>query len=245
MISPKILATVVWMIFGNSKNEVNEQVKTDGTAQEKRKTTQEMSIEKYSMSFTSGGLLYQESLKVAELYFEMGDWNEIRDTVVEKNLLQAKTLNSLKRIFREVCSRLKTLHTRELQLLVNGSNQEQAYLLWIAVCRRYKFIKDFATEVIKERFLTLRTNLSYEDYDAFFNAKAQWHEDLEKITPTTRMKLRQVLFKMLREAGLLSAGNTITPAMLTPGMLSIMGQNAYQDLSVFPVVESELKGLVP
>lgn len=202
-----------------------------------------MKTEKYSMSFTTGGLFHQESVKVAALYLDVGDWKKVRDEIIGKNILQTRTISSLKRICKEILSRLKTLDSSELELLVNGSNQEQAYLLWLAVCRRYKFISDFAIEVVKERFLTLRSDLNHEDFNAFFNAKAQWHDGLEKITTATKMKLRQVLFKMLREAGLLTAKNIITPAMLPPRMVRIIGRNAYQDLSVFPVTESELKDL--
>ncbi len=163
-----------------------------------------MNTEKYSMSFTTGALFHQESVKLARLYLEKGDWNEVRDEVIARNLLQARTTNSAKRICREICSRLKCLNRDELELLVEGNHQEQAYLLWLAVCRRYHFIYDFSAEVIRERFLTLRYDLSYEDYDAFFNAKMEWHEELEKITTATRNKLRQVMFKMLRETELLN-----------------------------------------
>lgn len=195
------------------------------------------------MSFTAGGLFHQESVNVAALYLEVRDWNKVRDEVIGRNILQARTITTLKRICREICSRLKTLDSSELQLVVQGSSQEQGYLLWLAVCRRYAFIRDFAMEVIRDRFLTLRNDLNYEDYDAFFNAKAEWHDELEKITAATGLKLRQVLFRMLNEADLLGSGNTISPAMLTPRMVSIIARHAYQDLFVFPMAESELKGL--
>jgi hypothetical protein len=203
-----------------------------------------MKTEKYNMAFTTGGLFHQESVKIAALFFETGDWKKARDEVMEKNILQVRTMSSAKRIYREICSRLRTLHPSELELLINGSNQEQAYLLWLAVCRHYRFIRDFAIEVIRERFLSLRRDLNKEDYDSFFNTKAHWHLELEKITPATHKKLRQVLFKILREADLLAADNTINTAMLGPRMVSIVARHAHQDFSVFPFAESELKELV-
>ncbi|MGA2937487.1 MAG: DUF1819 family protein [Syntrophobacteraceae bacterium] len=203
-----------------------------------------MKTGKYNMSFTTGGLFHQESVKIAALYFETGDWDKVRHEVMEKNILQVRTLSSSKRICREICFRLRTLHPSELKLLISGASQEQAYLLWLAVCRHYRFIRDFAIEVIRERFLTLRRDLNNEDYDAFFNAKAHWHQELEKITPATHKKLRQVLFRILREADLVAADNTINAAMLTPRLVNVIGGHAYQDFSVFPVAESELKELV-
>jgi hypothetical protein len=36
--------------------------------------------------------------------------------------------------------------------------------------------------------------LTYDDFDAFYAAKAEWEPDLERISETTRKKLRQILF---------------------------------------------------
>ncbi len=139
-----------------------------------------MKIEKYSLSFTSATLLHRESVLVAELYLQMKNWNEIRYRVIAENLLQSRTLNTSKRIYREVSSRLKTSSLEELEFLVNGTFEEQGQSLWIAICRRYKFIGDFSIEVLRERCLSLKYMLTYDDFDAFFNRKAEWHDELEK-----------------------------------------------------------------
>jgi hypothetical protein len=201
-----------------------------------------MKHDRYSMSFTTGSLFYLESVKLAGLYVELNDWNTVRSKVLSENLLQARTQNTLKRVCREIISRLKTLAPREIDLLIHGSSKEQGYLLWIAVCRRYKFIADFAVEIIRERYLSLKTDLHYEDFDAFFNRKSEWHPELDEIQPATRSKLRQVLFKMLREAELLTANNLINVAMLTPKLVETILLNRKQDLLIFPMFESDLKG---
>ena len=163
-----------------------------------------MSRNKYSMSFTVGGLFRGESLRLAALYLDRGNWKVCRDKVIADNLLQARTLNSLKRIYREVSSRLQTLNRDELETLVESSRQDQGYLLWLAVCRRYRFIAEFAVEVLRERYLSLKSDLAYEEFDSFFNRKSEWHLELDQITPATRNKLRQVLYRILREADLLT-----------------------------------------
>ena len=95
-----------------------------------------MSDNRYSMSFTTGGLFHRESVNLTKLYLDLGDWNSVRNKVVEENLLQARTQNTLKRVCSEVVSRLKLLGLGELEFLNQGSHQEQAHLLWLAVCRR-------------------------------------------------------------------------------------------------------------
>lgn len=203
-----------------------------------------MSNDRYSMSFTTGSLFHRESVELAALYLDLGDWHSVRNKVIAENLLQTRTLNTLKRVCREVISRLKTLSPGELEFLVEGSQQEQAYLLWLAVCRRYRFIADFAVEVLRERHITLKADLTHEDFDSFFNRKSEWHLELDEITLATRGKLRQVLFKMLREADLLTANNMIHAALPSPRLLELFHQGSRRDdLSYFPVFESELKGM--
>ena len=202
-----------------------------------------MGSDRYSLSFTTGSLFHHESVELVTLYFDLGDWNAVRTSVIANNVLQTRTLSTLKRICREVISRLRTLSPVELKFLVDGSRQEQVYLLWLAVCRQYRFIADFAIEVLHERYISMKGDLNFDDFDAFFNRKAEWHLELDKITPATRSKLRQVLFKMLREADFLTANNTIHAAMLSPKLLELIHQGNRREILHFPVFESELKGM--
>ena len=196
--------------------------------------------ENYPMSFTSGSLFHLQSVDLAMIFLDLHDWDKVRDQVVSENCLQARTQNTLKRTCSEIISRLKTLNSTELDLLTNGTRQEQGYLLWMAACRRYPFIAEFATEILRERFISLKQDLHHEDFDAFFNNKAEWHPELEKIKPSTRTKLRQVLFKMLREANLLTPDYSINAALLTPTLVEAVASNQPQDLLVFPAFESDL-----
>ncbi len=202
-----------------------------------------MSNGRYSMSFTTGSLLHHESVKLAALYLDLGAWNSVRDKVIAENLLQSRTLNTLKRVYQEIVSRLKTLNQGEIEFLVDANYQEQAYLLWIAVCRRYGFIADFAVEVLRDRYITLKVDLSREDFDSFFDRKAEWRAELSGISPTTQIKLRQVLFKMLREANLLTPKNMINAAMLSPELLDVLSPGKHRDVVYFPVFESDLEGV--
>lgn len=202
-----------------------------------------MSTVRYSMSFTTGGLFHNESLKLIALYLELGDWNAVGIKVCDNNTLQARTISSLKRVCREIISRLKNLSSKEINLFMVLSYQEQRYLLWLAVCRRYCFIGDFAVEVVRERYLSLKTDLSYENFDSFFNRKSEWHTELDEIRPATRHKLRQVLFKMLREADLLTSKNIIIPAVLGSDIIQSIALENRQDFSFLPVFESDLKDI--
>lgn len=196
---------------------------------------------KYSLSFTTGSLFFQESIQLAQLYLNTHDWNRVRDMVIEQNLLQCRTLNTSKRICREIISRLKTLSLAQLDLLVSADHRDQAYLLWLAICRRYQFIADFASEVLRERFVTLKLDVSYDDFESFFNRKAEWHPEFEKIKPVTKTTLRQTLFRMLREADLITAKSTINPVMPSHAVLEAIYLDNPKELLIFPMFEADVK----
>lgn len=192
------------------------------------------------MSFTTGSLFHQESVHLAAIYLELCDWKAVRDRVVEHNLLQTRTLNTLKRTCREIISRLKLLSSNEINFLVEASHQDQGYLLWLAICRRYEFIADFAVEVVRERYVSLKWDLKHEDFDTFFSRKTEWHEELDIIASTTRSKLRQVLFKMLQEADLLSSNNNIIAATPSPRLLETIKLGSGKEVFYFPAFDADL-----
>lgn len=197
---------------------------------------------RYRLSFTAGSLFHLESVALAKLYLDLGDWKSVRDKVFSENLLQTRTLSTLERFCSEVLSRLRTLSQSEIEFLVEGTRQEQSYLLWLAVCRQYKFIADFAVEVLRERFISLKIVLTHDDFDSFFNQKSEWYDELNKVSPKTRIKLRQILFKMLRDADLLTARNIINRALISPKLLELLNHGEKRDLLYFPLFDSDLKG---
>ena len=197
-------------------------------------------IKKYSFSFATRGLLYQDSVSVATLFVEFGNWNQVRDLVVERNLLQTRTQKASVRLCREICSRLKTLREKEINLLVDGMVKDKGYILWLALCRRYKFIRDFAVEVLREKPLNLETELQIEDFEFFFNQKAEKHDELEALKPETKKKGQRTLFKMLREADLLSTKNRIHPALPSTSLINTVFLERQKEALFFPLLESQL-----
>ena len=199
----------------------------------------------YLMSFTAGALLYRESITVSDLYAELADWDAVRMRVIAENRLQTRTVSATKRVYREVSARLQTLTRAEMEILRDGTHAEQGYVLWLAICKRYRLVHDFAIEVVREKYLRLDFELAYEDFDVFYHAKADWHPEVESVEPSTRAKLRQILFRMMREAEILSSQVRILPAILTPRLVAAIQQDLPAHLAIFPVSDAELKGWMP
>lgn len=195
----------------------------------------------YVMSFTAAAMLSLESVRIAKRYEQAHDWSIIRQEGLNENLLQAKSRRTSERLFGEIIARLKTLTVDQLELLTHGSEEDQRHLLWLAICKRYEFIRNFAIEVVRERYLQLGAPLTRSDYESFFTAKAAWHSELEDFGKPTRDKLRQNLFKMIREAGLLSDDGHVIGAFLSPALVRAIVEDSVEHLMIFPVHETDVE----
>jgi len=196
-----------------------------------------MKTKKYSMSFTTGALLYHESVKLAALYISIRQWDKVRAAVVAENIIQARTVNTLNRFTNEIISRLKTLSEQEILFLNDADYAEQKYTLWLSICRRYTFIADFATDIVYGNFFSLKNSVTYDDYTVFFNKKAEWHSELDRIADSTKGKLRQTLFKMMQEANLLDKNNAILPVVPSAAFREILSKAKQNEIMFFPISE--------
>lgn len=192
------------------------------------------SPDRYALSFTSGGLLAREADVVASAYLRERDWHAVRRTITDGNLLQARTTSSNVRVTRETIQRLGVLDDTELELLVESSLTERCHLMWVAACRRYELIGDFAEEVVRERFLLLTPTLGLDDFDRFLTGKSLWHSELDELKDSTRIKLRQNVFRMLHEAGLCSEDGDIVPAVLSGRIHQVLAVRTPSDIRFLP-----------
>ena len=194
--------------------------------------------DRYALSFTSGALLAREAVIAAPLFLEVHDWGLVQEQLHSENLLQARTGSSGFRLAREVTQRLSVLTDPELELLREASPSERGHLMWVAACRRYALIGNFAEEVVRERFLLLTPSLGYDDFDSFVRGKSLWHPELAEVKDSTLRKLRSTVFRMLTEAGLFANGEIVSAA-LSERVREVMDAQLPSDLRYLPAYDSK------
>jgi hypothetical protein len=195
------------------------------------------SNQRYKMSFTSGGLFLNESIAVAALHQHGENWSQTLARALEVGMTSLPKAASNRRALREIVNRLSTLRDEEIRFLTDeAERQDQQYLLWVAACRAYQFVREFAVEVICDRHLSLQLDLPLESFDIFFAAKADWDDGLASISDTTRNKLRQILFRMMREASVISDDHRIQSTYLSNPLRALIETKTPADLAVFPGV---------
>ena len=187
----------------------------------------------YKMSFAVGGLFLNESVEVARLHNPAETWDVTLRRALEEGVTSLPKTVSRRRTLREIVNRISTLNNDELDYLVEGADRrDQQALLWLATCRAYRFVREFAMEVIRERYLSYQLHLPLECFDILLAAKAEWDEGLAGISQMTKAKLRQVLFRIMREADVISGDNQILSAYVSPRLKTLIAENAPQDITL-------------
>jgi len=200
---------------------------------------------KYSFSFTGASALLAETLIVAEEYVRLQDWEKVKVSVQENNLMNKTKQNTSKRMYHELKKRLELLTNEQLNLLVNGSPDESKAMVLLSLLKAYAFFKDFVIEVIRAKYLLYNNIIVSSDYTSFFNTKAITHNELNTITEKTTNKVKQVLFKMLEQVGLINSakdGIIIKPFLSDDSIKAILNDDATL-LAGFLCSDAEIKTL--
>ena len=189
----------------------------------------------YKMSFSTGGLFLNESVEVARLKQPDDDWEATISRALENGATSLPKSVSNRRTLREIVNRISTLTDEEVEFFVNEADRtDRQAILWLATCRAYRFIREFAVEVIRERYLSYQLELPRESFDILFNAKADWDDGLSALSRTTQLKLRQIMFRMMREAGVINEDNRIQTSILSIRLRTLVEEQNPTQLAIFP-----------
>jgi hypothetical protein len=201
-------------------------------------------VQRYTLSFTAASLRPELARIVAESRLRTGDWKSASREILAANALQCRSASSSSRLEIELRHRLSTLTDEQLELLAHATAEDRAALAWLAACKYNRFVFEFAAEVLRDKLAAHDPVLRHSDYEAYLDIKSLSHPELERITPSSKSKIRQVLLKMLVEAGLLNPGEamgTIQRPVLSP----VVGHAAAADsphwLAAFLIPDEEIQ----
>lgn len=195
---------------------------------------------RYLMSFGTGGLFINESITVARLHLPGEEWDITLERAIAGGATTLPKTASNRRSLREICKRVGSLTDEERNFLTNEADRpDQEALLWLSMCRTYRFVREFLLEVIQERYLSFRLDLPLEAFDSFFDAKAEWDDGLTGLSQTTRLKLRQILFRIMREAGIIDKSGQIRQAYLSSRLKGLIYAKNPDEILYFPGLRKE------
>ncbi len=116
-------------------------------------------------------------------------------------------------------------------------------MAWLAVLKHAAMVYDFAAEVLRDKLSAHDPVLRPSDYEAFVHQKSPAHPELIQLTASSKNKIRQVLLRMLLEAGILKEGSAlglIQRPVLPPGQFRVIASDSPHWLAGFLVPDTEI-----
>ena len=197
----------------------------------------------YNLSFTAASLRPELARIVAEYYLESGNWELARDRTLSMNALQCRSASSAIRLERELRQRLETLTHDQVAFLARATSEDRTAIAWLSACKHIRFAFEFAAEVLRDKLVVHDPILRHSDYEAYVETKGLSHPEFVRLTTSSKNKIRQVLLRMLTEAGLLVKGRslgTIQRPTLSPAVLQVISTDSPSWLAGFLVPDTEI-----
>lgn len=200
----------------------------------------------YILSYTSTSLSSFEAEIMANLYQELHDWLSVGNSVVHDNALQKDTLATRRRTFIEIRKRLETLTPEQLSFYSQATSTDIKYLTLLSCFKFYQLIFDFSSQVIRNKLLLFDFQILNSDYESFYDSKRAAFDNLNSISEMTQKKLKQVMFKILEQAGLIDSIKTknIQKPYLCEELIRLIVQDNPKYLAAFLYSDNEIKDYI-
>jgi len=185
---------------------------------------------KYDLAFSGCSLNYIEMVTLVE---------------VSKGIKEASTGGKSTYINRknsELRKRIDKLSLSQIDALLVGDSILQRQLAYLSVCKAYDFIHEFVVEVLREKMIIMDHQLTEGEYLSFFRRKMIHHPELEKLTDTTEKKVKQVMFRILAEAGIIDSAKSkvLQHQILEPQLIGLIREDSPKWFEVFLLNDFEI-----
>lgn len=200
----------------------------------------------YTFSFTGASALIAETLVIAEEYQRLKDWKAVRKSLMDNNLLNKVKQATFTRELQEIKKRLSLLTPDQLEVLIHGGLDDAKSMILLSLAKAYPFLNDFIVEVLRGKYLLFDKVLTETDYTKFFNTKNLSHSELNEITEKTARKVKQRIFTILEQVGLITQtkNGTILKPFLGKRVIEVILEDDASFLTAFLMSNEEIKDLL-
>jgi len=130
--------------------------------------------------------------------------------------------------------------------MVLGNLDDAKAIILLSLVKAYSLVRDFIVEVIRSKYLLFDTVISEIDYIKFINTKSLMHNELTEITEVTAKKVKQVVFKLLEQVGLITQirNGIILKPIISSNVIDVIIEDDPALLYNFLFSNDEIKNLV-
>jgi hypothetical protein len=172
----------------------------------------------YNAQISAGSLLLKESREIATLLLDQTGEVPWRRALVVDNVLQKKSPSSALRMAGLIRNRIGTMDPDFWRLVLDSDREVALQALLAAAIQHSRLLEDFLTMVVKEHFRTFKRQLTLGDWRSFLAECEKRDQAAASWSDTTKKKLRQVIIRILAEAGYLESSRNmqLSPIQIHP-----------------------------
>lgn len=181
----------------------------------------------YKANLTAGSLLVPESRKVADLMIRQVTSDEWKKEIEQKNILQKLNVASSKRIAAYIRSRLEMVSPELWQMIRDGDSVLSTQANFAATIKYCRILGDYLDLVIRDQFRKLEDVLTFALWDEFIRACKQRDAYMEDFPPSTALKMRSAVHKVLVEVGYLKSSHDwhLQKVDIEPELIECLNRN--------------------
>jgi hypothetical protein len=156
---------------------------------------------RYKADITAGALKVPESRVIADLLLR-GVYDEgWAEAIVQKNVLQARSPKTAKRLTLLIRGRLETMGEDLWRLVRDGKGDVATHAVLAAAVKHSRLLADFLDLVVREQYRLFAKALSNKLWDAFLDGCRERDPDMSGWHESTCNRLRSSVFQTLAQAG--------------------------------------------
>ena len=171
---------------------------------------------KYRTTLNKFGLCFQEMKRLNQLVRNEASSEQIKTMIFEENILQQKSFDMQKRIWKEMQIRLTRMDESLSLLIANESTQSAKALVLYNILQVDLLFLDFMRAIYLDKVVTFHQEITKSETARFIEIQIQKDEKAKKWSATTVQKLGATYLRILVEAGILNQKFQIQRVILSP-----------------------------
>jgi hypothetical protein len=156
---------------------------------------------RYKADITAGSLKVPESRVIADLLLRGVNGREWDAAILDQNVLQARTLETAKRLARLIRGRLSLMDADLWRLVRDGSGDVAAHAVLAAAVKHSPLLGDFLDLVVREQYRLFAATLTNKLWDDYLDDCRGRDPEMPIRSESTRKRLRSSVFQILAQAG--------------------------------------------
>ena len=156
---------------------------------------------RYRADITAGSLKVTESRRIADLLLHEVNADGWTDAIVKRNILQARTPATARRLARLIRSRLESMGPDLWKLVRDGKGSVATHAVFAAAVKQSPLLGDFLGIVVGDQYRRFGKTISNKMFADYLDGCRERDPLMPAWTEETQERIRSSVFQMLAQAG--------------------------------------------